>query len=85
VFSDCLLLQGGVILEVTLAKMWSSLNSMTVNFDVEFRGAKPDQNRLTMLGSDGVHCIEVSSGLSNEEIAPSVSLKTCVLVARYNN
>lgn len=69
-------------MEVVVAKFWSSLVHMLVDYEVEFRGAKPDHPAVTMLGSDGIHTIEISSGVRTEEIVPTVSLKTSVLVLR---
>jgi len=74
--------KGGVILEFVVAKYWASLGNMKVDYKIEFHGCKPDSSAITMLHADGIHSVELSSGLRNEEVAPSIQLKNCVQVLR---
>jgi hypothetical protein len=68
---------------VAIAKYWANLGSMKLDYKIEFHGCKPDSREVTMLHADGIHKIELFSGLRNEEISPNIQLKNVVSVLRY--
>lgn len=72
------------MLEVTVAKYWASLGDITMDYSVEFHGVKPDNPAITMQGADGLHTIELSSGVRLEEVSPVISLKNLVTIYRYS-
>ncbi|KAK6617784.1 hypothetical protein RUM43_014012 [Polyplax serrata] len=74
--------KGGAVLEVTVAKYWASLGDITMDYSVEFHGVKPDNPAITMQGADGLHTIELSSGVRLEEVSPVITLKNLVTIYR---
>ncbi|CAG0918332.1 unnamed protein product [Notodromas monacha] len=71
-------------LEVTVAKWWASLGSVSADYSIEFGSVKPSisDSTLTIHGSDGVTRVDVRTELSQQEILPSISLKQHVVVLR---
>lgn len=75
--------QGGVVLEVVVAKYWASLGHLNLNYRVTFHGVKADtSSTIVMQGADGILSLELHSGLLGEEISPAVTLKHSVQVLR---
>lgn len=74
--------QGGLILEVAIAKYWANIGEISVDYTIEFHGIRLLNGDLTMQSGDGIHRLEVRSSLRNEEIVPSISLKYTVQVLR---
>ncbi|XP_020282375.1 tripeptidyl-peptidase 2 isoform X2 [Pseudomyrmex gracilis] len=76
--------QGGLILEVVIAKYWANLGDMYIDYSIEFHGIRLISGNLIMQPGDGVNRLELRSSLRNEEIAPVISLKTTVQVVKPN-
>lgn len=76
-------MQGGLVLEVVVAKYWANLGEVTLDYSIAFHGVKPESPSITMQGADGILSVELRSGLRSEEIAPVVTLKNTVQVIRY--
>ncbi|EEB17144.1 tripeptidyl-peptidase, putative [Pediculus humanus corporis] len=76
--------KGGLVLEVVVAKYWANLGEITIDYSIEFHGVKPDNSVVTMQGADGIHSLELHSGVRLEEIAPAITLKNLVTVYRPN-
>ncbi|RLU16741.1 hypothetical protein DMN91_010941 [Ooceraea biroi] len=74
--------QGGLILEVVIAKYWANLGDMFVDYTIEFHGIHMIHGNLTMQSGDGINRLELRSSLRNEEVVPSISLKTSVQVLK---
>ncbi len=75
--------EGGIILEVSIAKYWANLGDITVDYSIEFHGVRLINGDLTMQSADGVHRLELKSSLRNEEVVPTISLKHSVQILRY--
>nr|XP_018903272.1 PREDICTED: tripeptidyl-peptidase 2 [Bemisia tabaci] len=73
--------QGGIVLEIAIAKFWSEEGNFSLNFSVQFFGARPNQSSITMHHADGIHSVMVQSNV-REDIAPSVKLNHNVSVLR---
>lgn len=67
---------------MVVAKYWANLGDMTLNYAIEFHGCRPDSSFITMHHADGLHGIDLHSGLQVEEISPSIQLKNIVAVLR---
>ncbi|XP_046674553.1 tripeptidyl-peptidase 2-like [Homalodisca vitripennis] len=78
----CFQVKGGVVLEVVVAKYWANLGHMNLNYSVELHGCRPDTPAVTMLHADGIHEIELYSGLQSEEVSPFIQIKSSVSVLR---
>jgi len=78
-----LFFQGGLILEVVIAKYWANLGDMVIDYSIEFHGIHMINGNLTMLSGDGINRLELRSSLRNEEVVPNISLKTSVQVLKY--
>ncbi|XP_015124939.1 tripeptidyl-peptidase 2 isoform X1 [Diachasma alloeum] len=74
--------QGGLILEVVVAKYWANLGEIYIDYSIEFHGIHVIDGNVTMQSGDGIHRMELRSSLRNEEIVPSVTLKSLVQVLR---
>lgn len=74
--------QGGLILEVAIAKYWANLGEMYVDYTIEFHGIRVVNGDLAMHSADGINRLELKSSLRNEEVVPSISLKSTVQVLR---
>ena len=75
--------QGGLILEVTIAKYWANLGDMLIDYTIEFHGVRLINGDLTMQSGDGIHRLELRSSLRSEEVVPNISFKHSVQVLRY--
>ncbi|XP_070157555.1 tripeptidyl-peptidase 2-like isoform X1 [Polyergus mexicanus] len=76
--------QGGLILEVVIAKYWANLGDMLIDYSIEFHGIHMINGNLTMLSGDGINRLELRSSLRNEEVVPNISLKTSVQILKPN-
>ncbi|XP_024939416.1 tripeptidyl-peptidase 2 isoform X3 [Cephus cinctus] len=74
--------QGGLILEVVIAKYWANLGDMLIDYCIEFHGIHLVNGNLTMQSGDGINRLELRSSLRNEEVVLNVSLKSSVQVLR---
>lgn len=74
--------KGGVILEVVVAKYWANLGNIKVDYTIGFHGCRPGNSAVTMIHADGVHDIEIFSGLQKEEVSPNIQLKNIVSALR---
>ncbi|XP_065200491.1 tripeptidyl-peptidase 2 isoform X2 [Planococcus citri] len=74
--------KGGLILQVTLAKFWSSLGEMRVNYSVHFSGCHPNPSELTMSHSEGLYRFDLYPSLQTEEVQVNASLKNNVTVIK---
>lgn len=75
--------QGGLVLEVVVAKYWANLGEVVLDYSLAFHGVKSESPSITMQGADGILSLELRSGLRSEEIAPVVTLKNTVQVIRW--
>lgn len=74
--------EGGLILEIVVAKYWANLGDIIIDYTIEFHGINILNGNLTMQSGDGIHRIELRSTLRNEDIVPSITLKNIVQVLR---
>ncbi|XP_014208208.1 tripeptidyl-peptidase 2 isoform X2 [Copidosoma floridanum] len=74
--------QGGLVLEVAIAKYWANIGDVLVDYSIEFHGVRMINGGLAMQSGDGIHRLELRSSLRNEEIVPNVTLKHFVQVLR---
>ncbi|XP_034947596.1 tripeptidyl-peptidase 2 isoform X1 [Chelonus insularis] len=74
--------QGGLIIEIVVAKYWANLGEIYVDYDIEFHGIHVIDGSLIMQSGDGIHRMELRSSLRNEEIVPSITLKNIVQILR---
>uniref|UniRef100_A0ABD2WWK7 Tripeptidyl-peptidase 2 n=1 Tax=Trichogramma kaykai TaxID=54128 RepID=A0ABD2WWK7_9HYME len=74
--------QGGLILEVAIAKYWANLGDILIDYTIEFHGVRLLNGDLTMQSGDGIHRLELRSSLRSEEVVPVISLKHSVQVLR---
>lgn len=65
-----------------VAKYWANLGDVTIDYSISFHGLKPESPSITMQGADGIHSIEIYSGLRMEEALPVITIKNIVLVVR---
>lgn len=74
--------QGGLILQVTLAKFWSSIGEMTLNYSIKFSGCRPSYPELVMNHAEGLYSFDLNPSLQTEEIQISAVLKNNVSVLK---
>ncbi|XP_017876642.1 tripeptidyl-peptidase 2 isoform X2 [Ceratina calcarata] len=74
--------QGGLILEVVVAKYWANIGDMLIDYIIEFHGVRMLSGNLTMQSGDGINRIEVRSSLRNEEVVPCICLKSSVQILK---
>ncbi|XP_078380044.1 tripeptidyl-peptidase 2-like isoform X2 [Oculina patagonica] len=67
--------KGGQTLEVCTARWWASLGECAIKRSVTFHGVRPSENSITLQTSK-VCRVDIKPALREEEILPSVSLKT---------
>ncbi|XP_039278356.1 tripeptidyl-peptidase 2 isoform X2 [Nilaparvata lugens] len=67
--------QGGVVLEYVIAKYWTCLGDMKLDYSIMFNGVRPSTPSVTMHHAGGIHSLELCSGIHPEEIAPTIQLK----------
>lgn len=73
---------GGSTVEVVIAKFWSDIERVNLNYSINFRGVKPTSSKITMHAADGVLGLEVAT-LQAEEVTPALVLNTAVQVVKY--
>ncbi|KAL1492743.1 hypothetical protein ABEB36_010950 [Hypothenemus hampei] len=73
--------KGNVILEVVVAKYWANTGDITLDYQIDFYGVKPNQPFINMHAADGIHAVEVQT-LQGEEISPAVQLKNSVQILK---
>ncbi|XP_058459815.1 tripeptidyl-peptidase 2 [Malaya genurostris] len=71
---------GDNILEVCIAKYWSNFGTVPLKYSIKFHGISP-LNGNVMHSANGIHRIDLTA-LSAEEVLPSVSLKSSVMVLK---
>lgn len=81
-FLLCFYYQGGLVLEFVVAKYWANLGDIKLDYDLTFHGVRPNCPSVTMHHADGVHIIELYSGIHPEEVFPSIQLKNNVQILR---
>ncbi|KAG7205321.1 hypothetical protein KM043_007323 [Ampulex compressa] len=74
--------QGGLILELVLAKYWANYGDILVDYSIEFHGIHMISGNLTMQSGDGINRVELRSSLRNEEVVPIICLKSIVQILR---
>ena len=79
-WSHGIAVRGGYVLEVCLAKWWANIGNVECSYSVTFHGLTPEgrQQELCFHGADSILRLDVSTGLSSEEVAPEIKLKSCV-------
>lgn len=55
---------------------------MLVDYIIEFHGVRMISGNLTMQSGDGINRLEVRSSLRNEEVVPSICLKSSVQILK---
>ncbi|XP_006813380.1 tripeptidyl-peptidase 2-like, partial [Saccoglossus kowalevskii] len=70
--------QGGVTLELVIAKWWASIGTVNVKYIVSFHGLAPTSRVINMHAAEGIVRVNSVSTLRHEEISPSLTLKNCV-------
>lgn len=60
--------------EVNLSRYWSTLGSIEVQADVQFRGIQPVPDQLSMSCGSGASLVRISSHLADESVSPSAKL-----------
>ncbi|GJQ85876.1 hypothetical protein Trydic_g15333 [Trypoxylus dichotomus] len=73
--------KGSLVLEVVVAKFWTNIGEVVIDYEISFYGIKPSQPNITMLASDGIYSLEVTS-FRGEEILPSITLRNSVQVLK---
>jgi tripeptidyl-peptidase-2 len=68
---------------VVIAKYWANLGDMFIDYTIEFHGIHMINGNFTMQSGDGINRLELRSSLRNEEVVPSISLKTSVQILKY--
>lgn len=71
------------MLEVALAKYWSSSENINLSYDLQFHGVTPLTKNITMYHGMGLQSVTIRPGIKNEEIQPVVSLKQLITVLKY--
>ncbi|XP_077291266.1 tripeptidyl-peptidase II [Arctopsyche grandis] len=66
--------KGGYILEVAIAKYWAGIETMLLNYSIEFHGIRPDTNSVVIHGAEGLHCVRLRM-LRRADCLPQVALK----------
>ncbi|KAF0761000.1 tripeptidyl-peptidase 2, partial [Aphis craccivora] len=73
-----------VVIEFVLAKYWSSCSSIKLSYKLQFHGVIPKTQNIAMYHGMGLHPVVLKTGIKNEEILPSVSLKHLITVLKPN-
>ncbi|CAH2050950.1 unnamed protein product, partial [Iphiclides podalirius] len=68
-------LQGGVMLEVVIAKYWANIGEVSADYAVEFHGLKPDFGSQLWLGGAQAPAAVLLSALRLQEVQPLAQLK----------
>ncbi|KAL7634240.1 UNVERIFIED_CONTAM: hypothetical protein RMT77_015570 [Armadillidium vulgare] len=67
--------EGGLTLEICLARWWSCVVEGQVEIVVDFHGLFTPQEMVSFANSDGVHRIDVKASLRTEELMPQAVIK----------
>ncbi|KAB7497558.1 Tripeptidyl-peptidase 2 [Armadillidium nasatum] len=67
--------EGGLTLEICLARWWSCVVEGQVEIVVDFHGLFTPQEMVSFANSDGVHRIDVKASLRTEELMPQAVVK----------
>jgi hypothetical protein len=74
--------QGGMPLEVAIAKYWANIGEVTVSYSVEFHGVRPDCGaRLSVAAAGGLRRVALSA-LRHQDLQPHAVLKYAEPVLR---
>lgn len=73
------------MLEIALAKYWSSSSNIKLSYNLQFHGIVPHSESISMYHGMGLQQLTLSPGIKNEEIFPVVSLKHLITVLKYAN
>lgn len=76
--------QGGLVLEFVIAKYWANLGDIKLDYNLTFHGIRANSPAVTMHHADGIHIIELFSGIHPEEVFPSIQLKNNVQILKPN-
>lgn len=68
---------------MVIAKYWTNLGDMLIDYSIEFHGIHMINGNLTMQSGDGINRLELRSSLRNEEVVPCISLKSSVQILKY--
>ncbi|XP_015173140.1 PREDICTED: tripeptidyl-peptidase 2 isoform X4 [Polistes dominula] len=74
--------EGGLIVEVVLAKYWANLGDVSIDYTIEFHGLRIINGNLTMQSGDGINRLELRSSMRIEEVVPCVTLKSSVQILK---
>lgn len=75
--------QGNVVLEIALAKYWSSSSNINISYKLQFHGVTPLNRSIAMYHGMGLQSVTLKPGIKNEEIFPTVFLKHLITVLKY--
>ncbi|XP_049882036.1 tripeptidyl-peptidase 2 [Pectinophora gossypiella] len=68
-------IQGGVPLEIVIAKYWANIGTVAVDYSIEFHGIKPDFGpRMVMAAGEGIRAVTLAA-LRLEDVQPNAQLK----------
>lgn len=74
--------QAGLILEVTIAKFWSSLGEMNLNYSVQFAGCRPYVPEFVMQHGTGLYATDIKPSWQTEEIQFNAQLKNNITILK---
>lgn len=69
-------IQGGRIMEMVLTKYWSDVGDCSLEYELEFFGAEPSDDRITISQGDGVQPVDIKAGISSIYLEPKATLNT---------
>ncbi|KAJ8310382.1 hypothetical protein KUTeg_012247 [Tegillarca granosa] len=65
-------------LEMCIAKWWANIGEVKLSYSVTFHGVSIDSQQSVMHAADAITRFNLNSTLKNQELSPSISLKTLV-------
>lgn len=71
------------MLEIALAKYWSSSSNIKISYKLQFHGVTPVTRNISMYHGMGLQSVTLKPGIKNEEILPTVSLKHLITILKY--
>lgn len=77
-------MQENVVLEIVLAKYWSSIANIKLSYKLQFHGNVPQSKSLAMYHGMGIQSVTLKPGIKNEDISPAVTLKHLITVLKYD-
>lgn len=75
--------EGGVTLEVAIAKYWANLGEVSVDYSVEFHGLRPQGGGAVWLAGSQAPAAVLLAALRQQDVQPVAQLKHCEPVYRY--